>query len=76
MHNGTQWASENNDENDPKRHDLSHEESVVYNRIVELIREKSKPPNVNFKRINKRTIKEKIQKVEKIIDHIATNNIR
>ena len=76
MHNGTQWASENNDENDPKRHDLSHEESVIYNRIVKLIREKSKPPNVNFKRINKRTIKEKIRKVEKIIDHIATNNIR
>ena len=42
--------------------------------MMELMRKKSKPPNVNFKRINKRTIKEKIQKVEKIIDHIVTNN--
>ena len=68
MQDGTQCASENDDENDPKRHDL-------YDRIMELIREKSKPPNGNFKKINKRTIKEKIWKVEEIIDHIGTNNV-
>ena len=75
MQDGTQCASENNDKNDPKRNDLCHEESVIYDRIMELIREKSKPPNKNFKRINKRTIKERIWKIEKIIDHVVMNNI-
>ena len=43
---------------------------------MEMKKEKSKPLNVNFKRIDNRTIKEKIRKVEKKIDPVVTNNMR
>ena len=40
MQDGSQCSSGTDDENDPKRPDLSHEESVICENIMELIRGK------------------------------------